>query len=224
MAEFGPVLENALRLAGGRGRLEARLPVPRSAEELAATSDDRYLSTMCLRIFRAGLRHALVDAKWPAFEEAFHGFEPRRVAMMSDEELDRCMANRALIRYWTKISSVRNNAAEMCSKAREHGSFGRWLAEWPFSEIVSLWERLAKDFSQLGGNSAPSFLRMAGKDTFVLTGDVVQGLIDNGVIERAPTSKAARHRIQAVFNAWAEETGRPLCQLSMIVALSVERG
>ena len=224
MAEFGLVLENALRLAGGRKRLEARLPVPRSAEELAATGDDRYLSTMCLRIFRAGLRHALVDAKWPAFEEVFFGFEPRRVAMMSDEELDRCVANRALIRHWTKLSSVRGNAAEMCRKAREHGSFGSWLAEWPAGDIVSLWERLAKDFSHLGGNSAPSFLRMAGKDTFVLTGDVVQGLIDNGVVERTPTSKAARRRVQAAFNAWVEETGRPLCQLSMILALSVESG
>ena len=44
---------------------------------------------MSLRIFRAGLRHSVVDDKWPAFEEAFHGFEPRRVRAMSDEEVER---------------------------------------------------------------------------------------------------------------------------------------
>ena len=223
MAGFGPVLENALRLAGGRQKLEARLPVPRSAGELAATGDDRYLSMMCLRIFRAGLKHALVDSKWPAFEEAFFEFDPRRVAMMSDEELDALMGNRALIRHWTKLSSVRRNAAEMCRKAGEHGSFGHWLAGWPAGDIVSLWERLAKDFIQLGGNSAPYFLRMAGKDTFVLTGDVVTALIANGIVERKPTGKRDRRRVQDAFNAWADETGRPLCQLSMILALSVER-
>ena len=35
--------------------------------------------------------------------------------------------------------------------------------------IVELWEALAKRFSQMGGNLGPSFLRMVGKDTFVLT-------------------------------------------------------
>ena len=38
---------------------------------------------MSLRIFRAGLKHSLVDAKWPAFEEVFAGFEPARVVAMS---------------------------------------------------------------------------------------------------------------------------------------------
>ena len=45
----------------------------------------------------------------------------------------------------------------------------RWIARWPATDIVGLWEALAKRFSQMGGNSGPSFLRMVGKDTFVLT-------------------------------------------------------
>ncbi len=222
MADFRPVLERALRRTGGAEALEARLPVPRNAADLAATGDDRLLSAMCLRIFRAGLKHSLVDARWPAFEDAFFGFAPRKVAMMSDEDLDACMANRALIRHWGKIQAVRGNATVMCGKAREHGSFARWLADWPVDDIVSLWGCLARDFSQMGGNSAPSFLRMVGKDTFVPTGDVVHGLIDLGIVDRAPSGKAARLRVQAAFNAWAAGTGRPLCQLSMILALSVD--
>ena len=42
--------------------------------------------------------------------------------------------------------------------------------------IVELWEALAKRFSQMGGNSGPSFLRMVGKDTFVLTHSVTAAL------------------------------------------------
>ena len=81
---FAPILETA-RTRLGASALEARLTQPRSAAELKAVPDDRYLSQMELRIFRAGLKHSLVDAKWPAFEEAFHGFEPRRVRAMSDD-------------------------------------------------------------------------------------------------------------------------------------------
>jgi 3-methyladenine DNA glycosylase Tag len=221
VARFAPILARALKRTGGEAKLEAQLPKPKSARALAAVSDDRYLSEMSLRVFRAGLKHALVDAKWPAFEEAFHGFAPGRVTLMSDEEIEGCMGNAALIRHWAKIRSVRDNAAAIQQVAAEAGSFGRWLADWPVTDIVGLWTELAKRFSQLGGNSGPYFLRMVGKDTFILTSDVVQGLIDAGVVAKAPSSKGDRTKVQAAFNAWAEETGRPLCQLSRILAFSV---
>ncbi len=222
MVPFGSLLERATIRSGGRRTLQARLPLPKTTADLADTGDDRYLSMMSQRIFRAGLKHALVDSKWPAFEDAFHGFAPKRVAMMSDEDLDDLMANRALIRHWTKICAVRSNATSMVARSAEHGGFGSWIAGWPGDDIVGLWEVLAKEFRQLGGNSGPSFLRMAGKDTFVLTGDVIGALIDNDIVTRPPTGKAARRQVAAAFNAWAEETGLPLCQISMILALSRE--
>ncbi len=222
MIPFGPFLERATVRSGGRRNLEARLPRPKTVADLAGTGDDRYLSMMSLRIFRAGLKHALVDSKWPAFEDAFHGFAPRRVAMMSDEDLDDLMANRALIRHWTKIGAVRSNATSMVAISAEHGGFGSWIAGWPGGDIVGLWDVLAKEFRQLGGNSGPSFLRMAGKDTFVLTGDVIGALIDNDIVSRPPTGKAAKRQVATAFNAWADETGLPLCQLSMILALARE--
>jgi 3-methyladenine DNA glycosylase Tag len=140
---------------------------------------------------------------------------------MNDEEIEDCMSNRALIRHWAKIKSVRDNAAAMQEIAKEHGSFGAWLAGWPADDTVGLWDALAKRFSQLGGNSGPYFLRMVGKDTFVLTGDVVQGLIDAKVVTKKPTSKPDKAKVQETFNAWAGETGRPLCELSRILSFSV---
>src|ERR1700730_12071890 len=72
VSPFAPILE-AARTRHGAKALEARLPQPKTSAELASTSDDRYLSQMSLRIFRAGLKHSVVDAKWPAFEEVVHG-------------------------------------------------------------------------------------------------------------------------------------------------------
>jgi 3-methyladenine DNA glycosylase Tag len=218
---FAPIIE-AARTRLGAAALEARLPQPRSAAELKAVPDDRYLSQMSLRIFRAGLKHSLVDAKWPAFEEVFQAFEPRRVRAMSDEALESLLGDVRLIRHWGKLKSVRDNAAAMIGIAEEHGSFGAWLGDWPESEIVELWETLAKRFSQMGGNSGPTFLRMVGKDTFILTPSVVAGLKRWGAADAVPKNRKDRAAVQSAFNVWATETGRPLCQLSLILAASTE--
>ena len=194
---------------------------PAAADDLRAVADDRYLSLMSLRVFRAGLKHAMVDARWPAFEEVFHGFAPRRVWSMSDEELERLMNETRIIRHWGKIKATRRNAAAMVGVIDEFGGFGVYLADWPGDDIMGLWADLAKRFSQLGGNSAPYFLRMAGKDSFLLTGDVVRALIEAGVIAKKPTTREARAATAAAFNRWAAESGRPLCQISRILALSV---
>ena len=218
---FAQILE-AARTRLGATALEARLPQPRSIAELKAVPDDRYLSQMSLRIFRAGLKHSVVDAKWPAFEEVFNGFEPCRVRAMSDETMEALLGDARLIRHWGKLKSVRDNAAAMITVSEEHGGFGAWLAGWPVTSVVELWEALAKRFSQMGGNSGPTFLRMVGKDTFILTPSVVSGLKQWGAADAPPKNRKDRAAVQSAFNGWAAETGRPLCQLSLILAASIE--
>jgi 3-methyladenine DNA glycosylase Tag len=175
---------------------------------------------MSLRIFRAGLKHEMVDAKWPAFEQAFRGFDPKRVRAMSDEEVETLMKDARLIRHLGKLKAVHANAAALCELAAEHGSLGAWLARWPGREITKLWDELGKRFTQLGGNSGPYFLRMSGKDTFILTPAVIAALNQWGAALGEPKSKAERAEVQAVFNAWVEETGLPLSHLSVILAAS----
>jgi 3-methyladenine DNA glycosylase Tag len=221
ISPFAAILD-AARTRHGAAALEARLPTPKTPAELKATPDDRYLSQMSLRVFRAGLRHSLVDAKWPAFEAVFHGFDPRRVRAMPDEALESLLRDTRLIRHWGKLKAVRDNAAAMLEMAAEHGSVGAWLAAWPGTDIVGLWEALAKNFSQLGGNSGASFLRMAGKDTFVLSPSVVAALKHWGAIQAPPKNRHDRAAVQACFNAWAAATGQPLCHLSMTLGMSVE--
>ncbi|UFQ99063.1 DNA-3-methyladenine glycosylase I [Pseudomonas wenzhouensis] len=206
---------------GSARALEARLPQPRSDAELRALSDDRYLSLISLRIFRAGLKHSLVDAKWPAFEQAFFGFDPEKVVLMGAERLENLMQDTRLIRHLGKLKSVPRNAQFILDVRHEKGSFGTLIADWPVTDIVGLWKYLAKHGNQLGGLSAPRFLRMVGKDTFVPTDDVVAALKAQGVIDKAPTSLKDLAAVQAVFNQWQAESGRPLCQLSVMLAHTV---
>lgn len=222
MNAFQDILESAEARAGGTDALMKRLPVPKSAAELRDLGDDRYLSQMSQRVFRAGLKHSMVDAKWPAFEEVFMGFEPRRVRAMSDEDIERLLGDKRLVRHARKMLSVRHNAAAICALAEEKGGFGAYLAGWPGEAIVELWQDLAKRFTQLGGNSGPIFLRMVGKDTFVLTDFVCRALVRWGALDEPPKGKGGQRKAQAAFNLYAAKSGRPLCQISMILAISVD--
>lgn len=210
-----------MRLGGGDA-LAARLSRPEPPESLAMIGDDRYLSVMCRRIFRAGLTHRLVDARWPAFEVAFEDFDLNHVASLTDDDLKRLATDESLIRHRRKIFAVRDNALAMRTIVDEFGSFGFWLAEWPEDEIVDLWAELRKRFKQLGGKSGPAFLRMAGKDTFILTDWVVKALAHWQAYTGKTHTRGAEASIQAIFNDWQEQTGRPYCQLSQILALSMD--
>ena len=56
MQDFQWMLEYGINRFGSLAALEARLPIPATTEQLVAISDDRYLSLIALRVFRAGLR------------------------------------------------------------------------------------------------------------------------------------------------------------------------
>ncbi|QNH03001.1 DNA-3-methyladenine glycosylase I [Pseudomonas sediminis] len=221
MRDYKWLHEFCLNRFGSAKALEAMLPQPRSDAELRALSDDRYLSLISLRIFRAGLKHSLVDAKWPAFEQVFFGFDPEKVVLMGAERLENLMQDARLIRHLGKLKSVPRNAQFILDVRREEGSFGTLIADWPVTDIVGLWKYLAKHGSQLGGLSAPRFLRMVGKDTFIPTDDMVAALKAQDVIDKAPTSLKDLAAVQAAFNQWQAESGRPLCQLSVMLAHTV---
>jgi 3-methyladenine DNA glycosylase Tag len=222
LTKFAAILATAEERSGGAAALKKLLPKAKSSKALQAVADDRYLSLMSLRVFSAGLKHSMVADKWPAFEEVFLGFAPKRVAAMPDEELEALLKETRIIRHWGEIKATRHNAAALAEIAAAHGGFGAWLADWPANDIVGLWDALQKRFSNLGGNSGPYFLRMAGKDSFVLTMDTIKALNKWGAATGEPKGKKARHEVQQVFNQWADESGFNLSQMSMILARSVD--
>ena len=221
MRDFQWMLEYGINRFGSLKALEARLPQPATKAQLLAVPDDRYLSLIALRVFRAGLRHSVVDAKWPNFEEVFWQFNPEKVVLLSAEHIERLMQDTRIIRHLGKLKSVPRNAQMLLDIRHEFGSFGAFLAQWPEDDIVGLWRYLAKHGHQLGGLSAPRFLRKAGKDTFVLSDDVVAALVAQDIVTKRPTSQRDLALVQEAFNAWQAQSGRPLCQLSMLLALTV---
>ncbi|MNN83431.1 hypothetical protein D3C81_2004670 [compost metagenome] len=50
---------------------------------------------------------------------------------------------------------------------------------------------------------------------------MVAALKAQGIVDKAPTSQRDLAAVQAAFNQWREQSGRPLCQLSMMLAFTV---
>ena len=187
------------------------MPPKPDPKALLKLKDDRVLAEMTKRIFSAGFSWSVIESKWSGFEEAFLRFEPQRLAFEPDEFWHQLTKDARIVRNGAKIMSVRDNARFVLDVAKEHGSFGAFLAGWPPSNEVGLLEVLSKRGSHLGGNSGQMLLRFLGYDAFVATKDVAACLRDAGLdIAETPISKRDLAKIQEQFNAWAKETGPAL--------------
>lgn len=142
--------------------------------------------------------------------------------MLSPEQIDRFAANPRIIRNRQKVLCVPANAQFILDIAREHGSFGRFVAQWPAHDLIGLFNLLKKRGARLGGMTGQRLLRNMGRDTFIVTQDVVHCLQRAGLdIRDNPASMREMKLIQGAFNAWHEASGEPYSHLSRICALSV---
>ena len=221
MDSFERIFARAAKRKGGAQELESLLPTPHSEEALAGLGDDRYLSQFSKSIFQSGFVWRVVENKWPAFEQVFHGFEPARLAIMPDEKLEALMQDSRIIRNGAKIKAVRDNAVFLCDLARENGSAARFFAAWPVTDMVGLLDVMKKRGTRLGGMTGQYSLRFLGKDCFMLSKDVTAALIGQGVVDKAPTSKRDLAAVQEAFNRWHEQSGRPISQISRVLACSI---
>lgn len=230
MVRFQVIYDRAAARKGGRDALEAMLAPNTAAAhagdlgtvDLGSIPDSRWLSQMTKRIFQAGFVWKVIEDKWPAFEEAFEGFEPRPLSLWPDERLDAAARHPGVVANMPKIMTVRDNAQLLVDLADSHGSAARFFAEWPASDQIGLMELLKKRGKRLGGNTGMYLLRFMGKPSFILSESVVKALIEDGVVDKPPTSAKSLRAVQAAFNAWAEESGRDLTQISRTLAMSVD--
>ena len=221
MRSFDAIFDQAAARHGGSEAFEATLDTPRPIAELTALPDDRWLSEFSKRIFQSGFNWKVVENKWPRFEEVFEGFSPGAMALMSDEDLDRFLKTEGIVRHAKKILSIRDNGIFLCDLARAHGTAAAHLGAWPVEDHAGLLLLMKKRGARLGGMTGAIALRFLGKDGFMPSPDVVTALHREGVIDGPPSSQKAMHAIQAAFNTWADQSGRPHMQISRTLACSV---
>ncbi|HEV7159333.1 MAG TPA: DNA-3-methyladenine glycosylase I [Caulobacteraceae bacterium] len=222
MRAFADIYAQAAERKGGEAALEALIAEHRAktAAELAAIPDHRWLAQMSKCVFQAGFAWRVIETKWPGFEAAFHGFAPPFNAAMSDEEFDAHLKDTGIVRNARKILSVRDNAAFLVALANEHGSAAAFFAGWPDSDFAGLLEVMKRRAARLSGETAMRFFRFVGKASFITTRDVTAALIAAGAIDKPPSGKRDLEAVQRAFNAWAGESGRDLSAISRVLAMS----
>ncbi|RID92598.1 3-methyladenine DNA glycosylase [Gemmobacter lutimaris] len=221
MRSFDEILAIAAARKGSTDAVLAGAMRAKPAAELAAIPGDRWLATMARGIFQAGISWTVVEAKWPGIEEAFAGFDVGRVSMMDDAWFDALLADTRVIRSGPKIAAIRDNAAFIRRVDETEGGFARRIADWPTEDYIGLLDWLTKNGSRLGGNTGAYMLRWMGKESFILSQDVVARLVAEGVVDAAPKSKKALQPVQAAFNQWRAESGRSFNEIGRVLAQSI---
>ncbi len=218
---FQRIYQRACERKGGTHALEALLTPTVSNEQIASLPDNLLLGELTKKVFQSGFVWRVVRQKWPGFCEVFFDFDIEKMLLMSDEMLEAKARDERIIRNAAKVFTIRHNAMMIDDIAHKHGSFARFIAQWPSSDIIGLWAYLKQHGARLGGNTGPYALRAIGKDTFILSEDVEAYLRATKVFDGGLTSKRSLGQIQQQFNLWQQQSGRSLTHISQIIALSV---
>ena len=92
--------------------------------------DGRLFELLVLEMMQAGLSWETVLNKRENFRRAFAGFDPQIVASFTEQDVERLMSNRGIIRNRRKIEAAINNARVFLQIQREFGSFDHYI--WSF--------------------------------------------------------------------------------------------
>jgi DNA-3-methyladenine glycosylase I len=117
---------------------------------------------LALEINQAGLSWLTVLKKREAFNRAFKGFDPKKVARFNDRDVARLLSDEGIIRNRLKVNAVIENAKRILEIQKSHGSFADWLDSY-HPQSKEEWVKLfKKTFLFTGGEIVGEFLMSLG--------------------------------------------------------------
>ena len=128
-------------------------------------SDDAYFENMCRIIFQAGLNWSVIDKKWPETKKAFDNFSLDKVAKFTDEDLERLLMDKGIVRNRGKVQAIILNARKFKEIQEQFGSFQKYLKSLDTSNnYAGVVKQLSIRFKWLGPPSASLFLYTVGEN------------------------------------------------------------
>ncbi|KZE33849.1 DNA-3-methyladenine glycosylase I [Crenobacter luteus] len=107
--------------------------------------DAQLFEMLLLEGAQAGLSWLTILRKREGYRRAFAGFDAARVAAFGPDDVERLVADPAIVRHRGKIESALGNARAFLELQARHGTFADWL--WAFVDgepIVNRWASLAE--------------------------------------------------------------------------------
>ncbi len=111
---------------------------------------------MSRAVFQAGLSWAAIAKHWEAYQAAFDGFDPARVALYGEADLQRVMETPNVLHSARKIAATIENAKTLLALDGEYGGFRNYLHS--FDSYNALAKDLRKRFKFMGEMNVWYFL------------------------------------------------------------------
>ena len=111
---------------------------------------------MSRAVFQAGLSWAAIAKHWEAYQAAFDGFDPARVAQYGEADVQRLMETPNVLHSARKIVATIENAKTLIVLDHEHGGFRGYLRS--FDSYNALAKDLRKRFKFMGEMNVWYFL------------------------------------------------------------------
>ncbi len=121
-----------------------------------------FLEHLSRSVFEAGISWRVVEAKWDGIREAFHGFDPARVAAMPPAEIAAVENDSRVIRNKAKIRATVENAREVLAILDQYGSIRGYLASFPDAGAAAA--DMRRHFKFLGDRGVWRLLTSASRD------------------------------------------------------------
>ena len=129
---YDELYQRACERKGSEAEVETLLPSRASTKHLKNLGSDRYLAEFTRKVFQSGFVWRIVNNKWANFEEVFWNFDIERLLMMPEDMLERKASDPGIIRNYSKVKTVLQNAVMISdTERRKDCGFGEFIANWP---------------------------------------------------------------------------------------------
>jgi DNA-3-methyladenine glycosylase I len=126
-------------------------------------TDDRILfERLTLEAFQAGLSWEIILKKREGLRAAFYDYDLKKIAAMTETDVERLRENSAIIRNRLKILATIHNAKQVIAFQHSSGSFYHWLTDQPWSDLEEWVKCMRKHFKFMGPEIVGEFLMSIG--------------------------------------------------------------
>jgi len=127
-------------------------------------NDAGYFEKITQAVFQAGFSWQVIRNKWPGFEQAFADFDIDSVAAFTEEDVERLLEDKGIVRNGRKIEATIKNARVCQDLVAEYGSFQNFLRTMDGQEYAKREKMLCKQFKFMGPMGAYFFYWSVGED------------------------------------------------------------
>jgi len=163
--------------------------------------DDYFFGHLVSVIFASGFNSSILEKKWNATVKAFSNFDIDKVTNYSEEDIQRVIQDKKIIKNERKIKACVKNAKEMQGIIKDFGSFQKYIES--FDDLKNLEKDLIKRFSFLGPATVYDFMKEIGFDFIKPDVHVRRIFYRLGLIEIDKDIPEIREKIQEIGKAIA---------------------